>query len=238
VSNAAQGASEVLAQFATASHAGPAYDDALQTARTRLIAALTALETPTATSALAARALASYGSPVRRVFAEAVTLAATTAARRDAPIVAAALAASALAGRGETDVIEALAIGREVGARLERALTLDAPWDAVATIAGIAASAAAARAAQLDAGAAHHAIGLAATQAAGLGVLEGTPAAVLACGKAAADAVEAALLARHGFTAASASLEGRRGFAALMSSKFDQAALLEDLGRRWFSAER
>ena len=237
MSKTAPRASEVLARFATASHAGPAVDVALQTARTRLIAALTALETPTATSELASRALASYGTPLRRVFAEAVTLAATPEARADAPIVAAALAASALAGRGETGAIEAIAIGREVGARLKRALTLDAPWDTDAVVAGIAAAAAAARAAQLDPVSAQHAIGLAATQAAGLGTAEGTPGALLACGKAAADAVEAALLARHGFTAASASLEGRRGLAALMGSNLDEAALLDDLGRRWFSAD-
>jgi hypothetical protein len=238
MSKAALGASETLARFATGEHTGPAFDDAMQTARTRLIAALTALETPTETSELAARALAAYGTAPRRVFTEAVTLAATPGARGDAPIVAAALAASALAGRGETDAIEAIAIGREVAARLEGALTLDAPRDAVAAIAGIAAAAAAARAARLDADAARHAIGLAATQAAGLSVVEGTQAAALACGKAAADAVEGALLARHGFTAASASLEGRRGLAALMGSHFDEAALCDDLGRRWISAER
>jgi 2-methylcitrate dehydratase PrpD len=225
-----------VATFVAGRHAGPEFDDALGTARARLIAALTALQTPTATSELASRALASYGTPLRRVFAEATTLAA--AARGDAPIVAAALASSELAGRGETDVIEAIAVGREVAARLERALSLDAPWNATAVVAGIGAAAAAARAMGLDVDAARHAIGLAATQAAGLGVVDGTPADALACGKAAADAVEAALLARHGFTAASASLEGRRGLAALMASNVDEAALCDDLGRRWISAER
>ena len=53
----------------------------------------------------------------------------------------------------------------------------------------------------------------------------GTGAAALACAKAAADAVEAAILARNGFTAAPASLEGRRGLAALMASNFDAACL-------------
>ena len=228
MSRAAVGASEAVATFVAGRHAGPEFDDALGTARARLIAALTALQTPTATSELASRALASYGTPLRRVFAEATTLAA--AARGDAPIVAAALASSELAGRGETDVIEAIAVGREVAARLERALSLDAPWNATAVVAGIGAAAAAARAMGLDVDAARHAIGLAATQAAGLGVVDGTPADALAC--------EAALLARHGFTAASASLEGRRGLAALMASNVDEAALCDDLGRRWISAER
>ena len=161
MSRAAVGASEAVATFVAGRHAGPEFDDALGTARARLIAALTALQTPTATSELASRALASYGTPLRRVFAEATTLAA--AARGDAPIVAAALASSELAGRGETDVIEAIAVGREVAARLERALSLDAPWNATAVVAGIGAAAAAARAMGLDVDAARHAIGLAAT---------------------------------------------------------------------------
>jgi 2-methylcitrate dehydratase PrpD len=143
-----------------------------------------------------------------------------------------------LGERGEADVAEAIAVGREVAARLEHALTLDAPWDAHAVVAGIGATAAAARALMLDTDAARNAIGLAATQATGLGVLEGTPAAGIACGKAAADAVEAVLLAKHGFTAASASLEGRRGLAALMASHFDEPALREGLGRCWISAGR
>ena len=226
-------ASDALAGFATASHSGAGFDDATNVARARLIGALTALETPGVTAEIAAHALGSYGAPLRRVFVEAVTLAAAP----DAPIVAAALAATALGGRGETDAIEALAVGREVAARLTRALTFDPAWDAAAVASGIGAAAAAARAAGLDPVSAQHAIGLAATQAASLGVVTGTPAAALGCGKAAADAVEAALLARHGFTAASASLEGRRGLAAVMGERFDETALLDDLGRRWFSAE-
>jgi len=227
------GASEALARFVAAPHSGRAFDDALRAARAIVSAARTALRTPTETSQLASRALASYGAPFRRAFANATTLAAASGIGADAPIVAAAVESGDRMGRSEADILEAIAVGREVAARLERALTLDAPWDAAAVIAGIAAAAAAARAAALDADATRNAIGLAATQAAGLGVAEGTPAAALACGKAAVNAVEAALLARHGFTAASASLEGRRGLAALMGSNFDAALLCDELGRRW-----
>jgi 2-methylcitrate dehydratase PrpD len=163
----------------------------------------------------------------------ASTLIAMPGAHHDAAIVAAAIVSSELAGRDAAHVVEAIAVGREVAARLERALTLDPPWDAVAVIAGIGAAAAAARAAALDMEAARNAIGLAATQAAGLGITEGTPAAALGSGKAAADAVEAALLARHGFTSASASLEGRRGLTALMASHLDESVLCGELGRRW-----
>jgi hypothetical protein len=232
----ATGASEAVARFICGVYAGAAFEDALRAARARLTAARTALRTPAATSDLTARALATYGRPLRRAFADATALAASSAARADAPIVAAALATCELDARSETAIVEAIAVGREVAARLARALMLDAPWDRVAVSAGIGAAAAAARAAGLDAQAARHAIGLTATQAAGLGAVAGTPAAALASGKAAADAVEAALLARHGFTAAPAALEGRRGLAALMASTFDEPALCDELGRRWFSA--
>jgi hypothetical protein len=251
------GTSEALARFIAGTHTGPEFESALHAARARLIEVRTVLETPNDISELASRALAAYGTPFRRAFVTATTLAATPGAvgstigtasstastltampsgHHDAAIVAAAIVSSELAGRDEANVVEAIAIGREVAARLERALTLDPPWDAVAVVAGIGAAAAAACAAALDAEAARNAIGLVATQAAGLGVTEGTPAAALGSGKAAADAVEAALLARHGFTSASASLEGRRGLAALMASNFDEAVLSEGLGRRWLSA--
>jgi 2-methylcitrate dehydratase MmgE/PrpD-like protein len=229
------GSTEKLAQFVAGPHAGAAFDDALRAARTYLLDARRALQTPSATSELASRALASYGAPLRRTFTAAVVLSGAAGDRTDAAIVAAAVSSSELVGRSETDVVEAIAIGREVATRLDRALTFDAPWDAAGVIAGIGAAAAAARAAGLDAGSARNAIGLAATQATGLGVAEGTPAAALAIGKAAADAVEAALLARNGFTAASAALEGRRGLAALMASRFDATLLCDALGSRWYS---
>jgi 2-methylcitrate dehydratase PrpD len=206
------GASESLAHFVAGPHDGAAFDEAVREARECLLAARAAAQTTT------------VPSPFGVAFATATAIAASLG-RQDATIVAAALASGELAGCTEAGIIEAIAIGREVAARLQRALTLDAPWDAVAVAGGVGAATAAARAASLGATATQHAIGLAATQAAGLGVIEGTPAGALACGKTAADAVEAALLARHGFTAAAASLEGRRGLAALMASSFDETAL-------------
>jgi len=232
-------ASEAVARFVVAPPAGVGFDAARRAARTSLLTARAALHVPSKNSASASRALASYGAPLRRAFGAGTSLAGVS---EDAAIVAAAVATSELSARGHADaddviVIEAIAIGREIARQLARTITFDAPWDAAAVVAGIGAAAAAAHAAALDEDATRHALGLAATQAAGLGAIKGTPAAAFACGKAAADAVEAALLAHNGFTAASSSLEGRRGLAALMASHFDEAALCEDLGRRWFSAD-
>lgn len=62
------------------------------------------------------------------------------------------------------------------------------------------------------------AIGICATQAAGLRAAEGTDAFPLQVGKAAFNAVEAALLAQAGLTAPAEPLDGRRGLFALFSS--------------------
>jgi hypothetical protein len=62
------------------------------------------------------------------------------------------------------------------------------------------------------------AIGICATQAAGLRAAEGTDAFPIQAGKAAFNGVEAALLARAGFTAPAEPLDGRRGLFALFGS--------------------
>jgi len=84
---------------------------------------------------------------------------------------------------------------------------------------------AAARLLGLDALRTRHALGIAATQAAGLARNVGEAMGSLETGKAAADAIEAALLAKHGFTSAAASIDGRRGLAALMAYRFDAGAI-------------
>ncbi len=215
----AAGASATLAAFVAAPHAGPAFDAVRESARARIEPARAALQRAGANA-----------SPLDRAFATGAALAGA-----DAPIVAAALCAGEFAGGH--DVAESIAVGREIAARLRRAVHFDSPWDATAVCAAIGATAAAACATGLDAAAARDAIGVAATQANGLGVVTATPAARIACGKAAADALEAVALARAGFTAAPASIEGRRGLAALMASRLDVAALCDGLGERWASAE-
>jgi hypothetical protein len=232
----AHGASEAIAAFAAAPHAGSSYEEALRSARLRLVAARAALETPAATSAIAERALASGGPALRRAFVTAMVLAGRPETCSDAAIVAATLATGDADARDDSAACVAIAIGREVAARLQRALVLDAPWDASAVADRMGAAMAAARVAGLDAESTRHALGLAATQASGLGVTVGTAAGEITRGRAAADAVEGAALAREGITSAPASLEGRRALAALMASSFDEAKLCDGLGGRWISA--
>ncbi|GAA1318848.1 MmgE/PrpD family protein [Pseudonocardia xinjiangensis] len=133
--------------------------------------------------------------------------------------VAVCAAANALAV-DDGGAIEAVAIGYEVADRVRADLGVahtEAGWSVQCTAGAIGAAAAAGRALGLDVGHVHHLIGLCATQAAGLAAAADTDTGPLQIGKAASNAVEAALLSRNGFTSAAQPLEGRRGLFALMS---------------------
>ena len=138
--------------------------------------------------------------------------------------VAAALAAhQAVAGAqgaatATATAEDAVAIGCDAADRVLARLTSarEAGWSATTAATLIGAGAAAARLLRLPGEQARNALGLCATQAAGLAGAEGTGAGAVQAGKAAFDAVEAALLARAGFTAARLPLEGRRGLFALL----------------------
>lgn len=143
------------------------------------------------------------------------------------PWIAVCAAAAALA-EGER-AATAVAIGTEVADRVAAVLGpthTAAGWDVRATAGVVGAGAAAGWLCGLDDDALRAAIGLCATQAAGTTAAAGTDAEALQLGKAAANAVEAALLGQCGFTSAAEPLEGRRGMFALMSTG-------SDLGRDW-----
>lgn len=144
-------------------------------------------------------------------------------------VVPAALAVAAEQGARLEAVADAVAIGLDVAWRVDAALGdgLGA-FDRVAAIGHLAAVAAAARVLGLPEEAAAHAYGIAGTQAAGFAALADGPVGALQTGKAAADAVEAAYLARDGYTAGLTGIEGRRGFAALLAPSADLGGL--DLG--------
>ena len=119
----------------------------------------------------------------------------------------------------EAMAVAAIAIGYEIANRLAETLGsahTDAGWSMQATAGTIGAGAAAGRLMSLNAEQLRNALGLCATQAAGLIAVAGTAAEAVQIGKAAANAVEAALLGQCGFTSAAQSLEGRRGMFALM----------------------
>jgi len=148
------------------------------------------------------------------------------APRYAAAVVPAALAVGAEQDRRPDAVADAVAIGLDVARRVDDALgdALGA-FDRTATIGHLAAVAAAARLLGLTPDQAAHAYGIAGTQAAGFAATASGPVGALQVGKAAADAVEAAYLARDGYTASPAGIEGRRGFAALLAPDADPAAV-------------
>src|SRR6185312_515543 len=103
----------------------------------------------------------------------------------------------------------------------------------------VAAAAAAGRLLSLSAAQMVDAFGSAGTQAAGLWefLRDGADSKPLHAGKAAANGLMSAYLARDGFTGAHEILAGAQGMGAGMSADADPARLTERLGSRWALAE-
>ena len=132
-------------------------------------------------------------------------------------------------------VVSALAAGYEVAARVGLAVGTGhytAGWHSTGTVGAFAAAAGASRALSLDPDATERALGLAATQAAGLKISFGSMAKPLHGGRAAAAGVLAALLAEQGFTAPRGSIEGPQGFAATQVPHFVPERPDEVMGER------
>jgi 2-methylcitrate dehydratase PrpD len=134
------------------------------------------------------------------------------------------------------DLVAAHLVGFEVGARVALALGrahYDVGWHVTGTAGTVGVAAAVGRLLGLGPDRMAHALGLAATQAAGHREQFGAMAKSFHAGRAASNGVLAALLAAQGFTAADDSLEGRRGLLAVMSAAPRPEALAEGLGERW-----
>lgn len=132
--------------------------------------------------------------------------------------------------------ITAFVVGFETETRVAHASGqshYDAGWHVTGTSGHVGAGAAAAHAAMLDEVATGHALGAAATQAAGLRVMAGSDLKSMHPAKAAHDAVLAALLARAGLTAGERPLDGDYGYLDVMSSQPDPAHLDRGLGSSW-----
>ena len=152
-----------------------------------------------------------------------------------APIVPAALAAAEIAGADGATVMAGVAAGVEVASRLGDSLWpshFDRGWHVTATTGPIGAACAAARILGLDATRTAAAIAIAATQAAGHTEQLGSMTKSFQVGRAAANGLEAALLAEQGFVGPVEPLAGRRGMAALMAEDADWTSM-DDLGSRW-----
>lgn len=126
------------------------------------------------------------------------------------------------------------AVAEQVAAVLDSTDTSDG-WSRRSVAGVIGAGAAVGRLLRFDDAKVRHLLGLCATQATGLRSLDDTEAGTLQVAKAAADAVEAALLVSNGFTSSADGLTGRRGLFALMApgaappSTFDGGTRSEEM---------
>jgi 2-methylcitrate dehydratase PrpD len=150
------------------------------------------------------------------------------------PTVPIAPVVLALAEHGGLDgkrLIEAFVAGFETECRIGRLMGpshYQKGWHNTATYGAIGAAAAASNLLRLDPATTAQAMGIAATQAAGLKSVFGTMCKPLHAGRAAATGLQAARLAQRGFTSNPAILEVEQGFAATQSTTADAEAALRD----------
>jgi len=160
------------------------------------------------------------GSPTAMNRAWRMALGALRADADGWPVIAATVLALQQDSPTVLETADAFAVGAVVAEWMTDALTEATAaerWSARGIAGLIGAGVAAARLLGLEVAGVRNVVGLCATQAAGIRAAEGSEAGVVQAAKAAADAVEAATLARHGFTAAADGLGGRRGLFALLA---------------------
>ncbi len=156
------------------------------------------------------------------------------------PVFPGLLALAEAEGLGGRRVLESFVVGVELECRLGGVLGpahYALGFHSTSIIGAFGAAAAAAHLLGLDEQASLHALGLAGTGAAGLKVSFGTMAKPLHAGRAAAAGLEAALLARRGFTASTTIVEAAQGFAATHGGTSGDAAWLASTSGRFFLVE-
>jgi 2-methylcitrate dehydratase PrpD len=155
------------------------------------------------------------------------------------PVASALLALAETRPLSGRDLLTALIIGVEVECRIGNAVYpdhYDRGWHITGTAGVFGAAAAVGRAIGLDAQQMRWALGLAATQAAGLREMFGTMTKSFHPGRAAQNGAMSAFLAAAGFDSSEQAIEAPRGFAKVLSDKQDYTEILGDLGSRWEAA--
>jgi 2-methylcitrate dehydratase PrpD len=153
-----------------------------------------------------------------------------------APVAPATLALAEQRGLSGAALLHALILGAEVECRIGNAVSpghYARGWHITSTCGVFGAAVASAKLLGLDAQQTRHAIGIAASQSAGL--IENLPSAAknVAVGNAARNGLFAALLAQQGYTAAPAAVEGALGWARAMGDDPVVAKMTEGLGDQW-----
>lgn len=154
------------------------------------------------------------------------------------PVVSAALAVAERKPVRGHDFVVAVALGVETSCRMGTMLTVPpARYNTSLFMTGIAGTVGAALAAgklmKLDRDQLQRAIGLAATQSAGLREMHGTMASSFVCGNAARSGLFAATLAKHGFTSGPCSIEGPKGYGNVFGDPACTRAVSDGIGSRY-----
>jgi 2-methylcitrate dehydratase PrpD len=153
-----------------------------------------------------------------------------------APALPPALALGELGNRSGLDVLTAYQIGVEVETKVAEAINprhYDHGFHTTATVGTIGATAGAARLLALNVEQTERALGIGASQAAGLRENFGTMTKPFHPGRAAESGVVAAEFARLGWTATPIVLEANRGFFQAAGGGYDPASIEDRLGDPW-----
>jgi 2-methylcitrate dehydratase PrpD len=159
-----------------------------------------------------------------------------TAIHPTAPVAAAALALAEERELSGAQLLHAVILGVEVACRIGNAVSpghYARGMHITATCGVFGAAAASAKLLNLGAEGIWSALGIAASQSAG--IVENLPTAAknVAVGNAARNGLLAALLAGEGYSAAPAAIEGPFGWAKAMGDDFERAEITRDIGQQW-----
>lgn len=149
------------------------------------------------------------------------------------PVASALFAYASVHPISGSDFMEAFILGFEAESRIGNSVYpahYDIGWHITGTAGVFGAAVAIGKLMKLNVQEMIWAIGLAATQAAGLREMFGSMAKAFHPGRAAQNGYASALLAREGFTAGEHGIEGARGFAAVQAAKYDLSKITERLG--------
>jgi 2-methylcitrate dehydratase PrpD len=153
-----------------------------------------------------------------------------------APVAPPLLALGEQRGSSGAEILHAFVLGVEIECRLGNAVSpahYARGCHITATCGVFGAAAASAKLIGLNAAATAHAIGMAASQSAGIAESLATGAKNVGIGNCARNGLFAALLAQTGYTAAPRAIEGVQGWAHALSDALNLNALLIRLGETW-----
>ena len=152
------------------------------------------------------------------------------------PVASAILALAEQRPIDGREFLTAMVVGIEVECRIGNSVYpehYDVGWHITGTAGVFGSAAASGRLLGLDRRQMTWALGLAATQSSGLREMFGSMSKPFHPGNAAKNGLFSALLAKSGFTSSERGIEAPRGFANVLSTKFDPAQITAKLGETW-----